>query len=244
MVEILIFRHLVTFGQRAGIAAYRVQQFLYGLLDKDASVIHDDAVVYQALHVLNDVRGQENCFVFRTGVVAQIVHKEAAVAGVQAEREIVQHQQFRILRQDKSQCHLRTLSARHTRDALSGSYFQFVHQVVVGFLTPLSRIESRIKLLNLPDSHELILHVSFDEQADITARRRVHGLNVLSEDGTLAGAGFQVTAQYIDRCGFSCTVFPQQSQNTPFGYAETEVLVNQPFAIIVRQVVAFNDILH
>lgn len=80
MVEILIFRHLVTFGQRAGIAAYRVQQFLYGLLDEDASVIHDDAVVYQPFHILNDVRGQENSFVFRAGIVTQIVHEETAVA--------------------------------------------------------------------------------------------------------------------------------------------------------------------
>ena len=226
MVEILIFRHLVTFGQRAGIAAYRVQQFLYGLLDEDASVIHDDAVVYQPFHILNDVRGQENSFVFRAGIVTQIVHEETAVAGIQTEREIVQYQQFWVLCQDKSQCHLRTLSARHTRDALSGSYFQFVHQVVVRFFAPLSRIESRIKLLNLPDGHELILHVSLDEQADITARRRMHGLNVLSEDGTLAGAGFQVTAQYIDRCGFSCTILSQQSQDAPFRHAEAEVFVN------------------
>ena len=139
------------------------------LLDEDTSVIHDDAVVYQAFHILNDVRGQENSFVFRAGIVTQIVHEEAAIAGVQTEREIVQYQQFWVLRQDKSQCHLRTLSARHTRDALSGSYFQFVHQVVVRFFAPLSRIESRIKLLNLPDGHELILHVSLDEQTDITA---------------------------------------------------------------------------
>ena len=89
MVEVFIFRHLVTLGQRAGIAAYRVQQFLYGLLDEDTSVIHDDAVV-QAFHILNDVRGQEKQFCFPSGHSHADSPRRGGDSRVQTEREIVQ----------------------------------------------------------------------------------------------------------------------------------------------------------
>lgn len=89
---------------------------------------------------------------------------------------------------------LRALSAGHARDVLSGSHFQLVHQVVVGFFAPLSRIESGVEFLDFADGHELILHVPFDEQADVAACVGMHCLYVLPEDGAPTGMGFEVTA--------------------------------------------------
>ena len=50
----------------------------------------------------------------RAGIVAQVVHKQAAVAGIESEREVVQYQKFRVLCENQSESYLRALSAGHT----------------------------------------------------------------------------------------------------------------------------------
>ena len=92
--------------------------------------------------------------------------------------------------------------------------------------------------------HELVLHMTFDEQSDMAAQSRRHGLYLLSEDATFSRTGFQVTAQDIDSGGLARTVLSQQSQDASFGYCETKIFVNQPFAVIVRQIVTFDNMFH
>ena len=46
-----------------------------------------------------------------------------------------------------------------------------------------------------------------DEQTYVPAERGGHSLNILTEDGALAGTWFEITTQYIDGSGFSCTIF-------------------------------------
>ncbi len=48
------------------------------------------------------MRSSEDGFVFRFRILTEVIYKEAAVAGIEAKGEIVQHQQVRVLRQDQS----------------------------------------------------------------------------------------------------------------------------------------------
>ena len=73
------------------ITAKRIEQLLHRFLDQDAPVIHDDAVVDQPFHILDDVRSEENGFGFGFGVLPQVFDKEPAVTGIESHREVVQH---------------------------------------------------------------------------------------------------------------------------------------------------------
>ena len=53
--------------------------------------------------------------------------------------------------------------------------------ILSGYLKPRSG-ECRI----FGDGHELVLHMTFDEQSDIAAQSRCHGLYLLSEDATFS----------------------------------------------------------
>ena len=84
--------------------------------------------------------------------------------------------------------------------------------------------------------------MSFDQQGDTPPRQRVHTLYILAEDQALARTRLQITAQDVDRRGLACTVFTQQPQDPAPRNAETQVLVDHPATVIVRQVAALNDI--
>ena len=215
----------------------------YRALQQDPAVIHDDAVVHQTFHVLDDVGSQEDGLALGLGIFPQVVHEQAAVAGVETQGEIVQDQEVGILGQDKSQGHLRTLPAGHVGDALSGRYFELGHQFIIGILAPLG-IKGGIETLYLADGHELVLHMAFYQQPDSGSCGRIHVPDVLAENQAFALAGFQITAQDINRGGLAGPVLAQQPQNPAFRHFEIQVFVNEPFPVEMGQVPAFYDGFH
>ena len=75
-------------------------------MDEDTSVIHDDAVVDEFLHVLNDMRREEYGRAAAAGIVAQVLHEQSAVTRVESHREIVEDHQIGVLRQNQPQSYL------------------------------------------------------------------------------------------------------------------------------------------
>ena len=84
-------------ARREGVSPERAEQFADGHLYQNASVIHDDTVVHELFHVLNDVRGKENGLLLALRIVAQVFYEQAAVTGVQSHREVVKHEQIGVL---------------------------------------------------------------------------------------------------------------------------------------------------
>ena len=155
------------------IAAECGEQLGHGHLHEDAPVVHDDAVVDEFLHVLDDMRGEENGFLLALGVFAQVFHEQTPVAGVEPHRKVVEYEQLGILRQDEPERHLGTLAAGHARNTLPRRHAELLHQAVVGVAVP-ARIELRIETFDLLDGHEGVLHMPFDEQGDARPRPGRH----------------------------------------------------------------------
>ena len=225
------------------VAAEGAQQFFDGHLHENAPVVHDDAVVDEPLHVLDDVRGEKDGLALGPGKVAQVVDEEAPVARVEPHREVVEHQQVGILREDQPEGHLRTLPARHAGDALPGRHLQLLHQRIVGVAVP-GGIEGGIEALDLPDRHELVLHVPFDEQADPPPRQGRHRADVLAEDAAFARLRFEVAAQDIDRRGLARAVLAQQPEDPALRDVERKVFIDGAPSVTVCQVTAFDNGFH
>ena len=189
------------------------------------------------------IRGQKDGFRLGAGIFAQVVDEEPAIARIKPQREVVEHEQFGILRQNQPQRHLRTLAARHARNPLPGCDFQLAHQLVVGVAAP-GGVEDRVELLDLFDGLELVLHVSLDQQADIAPQHGIEVLHLLPEDAAFAAAGFQVAAQDVDGRGLARTVLPQQPQNPPLRHVEAQVAVDQTPPVIMCQIATLDDCTH
>lgn len=136
-----------------------------GHLQENFSVVHDDALLNEALHVLNDVAGNKNGFAPRENVLLQVVNEETAVARVKAEGEVVKYEQVCVLRQDESKNHLGTLSAAHGADALPRCYLQTGGEFVVNRRVPFG-IERCEVTFGLVDCQEGILNVPLEQQRD------------------------------------------------------------------------------
>ena len=219
------------------------QDLRYRALQQDAAVIHDDAVVHQTFHVLDDMGSQEDGLALGLGIFPQVIHEQAAVTRVETQGEIVQDQEVGILGKDKTQGHLRTLPAGHVGDTLSRRNFEFCHQFIISILAPLG-IKGRIETFYLADGHELVLHMAFYQQPDSGSCGRIHAPDVLAENQAFALAGLQIAAQDIDRGGLACPVLAQKPQNPAFGHFEIQVFVNEPFPVEMGQVPAFYDGFH
>ena len=189
------------------------------------------------------MRGEEHGLPLGLGEVAQVIDEQTTVSRVEPHREVVEHQQVGVLRQDQSQGDLRPLSARHAGDALSGRHLQLLHQTVVGVAVP-RRVEGGVEALDLFDRQELVLHVPFEQQPDAAARQRRHRADVLAEDAALAAAGFEIPAQDVDRRRLARAVLAQQAEDAPLGYVEREVFVDFAPPVTVCQVAAFDNRFH
>ena len=105
-VEFGRFRKRGTLGDREFVTAEATEQIACGHLHEDTSVIHDDAVVDEFLHVLNDMRREEYGRAAAAGIVAQVLHEQSAVTRVESHREIVEDHQIGVLRQNQPQSYL------------------------------------------------------------------------------------------------------------------------------------------
>ncbi len=232
----------LAFGIEA-VAQEAVHEFAYRFLQEDAPVVENDTVVDEFLHILNDVGGKKDRFMFVFGVVAEVVDEEAPIPGIETQGEVVENEQVGILSHNQSECYLRALSARHVRDALPGCYLQQLHQVVVGVFVP-SGVERGVETLYLLDVHKGILHMSFDKQSDAAFCPGADVADVFSEECATSTLWLEVAVQQVDGSGFSRSVLAEQAQYPSFGNGEGEVLVDQAFAVVVRQVFAGDDGLH
>lgn len=77
---------------------------------QDTAVIHYDTVIHEFFQILYDMRGQEYRLASAACIVAQVFDKQTPVSWIEAEREVIQHQQVGILRKYQTESHLRTLS--------------------------------------------------------------------------------------------------------------------------------------
>ena len=213
------------------------------LVEQDVSVIHDDAVVDDLLQVLDDVRRQEDGLPFRLGIVSQVLAEKPAVARIEAEGEIVQHQQVGILGEDEAQGHLGALPVRHPGNLLPGRDLELLHQGVIGVAIPL-RVEGSIETFDLLDRHVGILHVSFQQQGDAAARHRGDALHLLAEDPAGARLRLEVSHQDVDGRGLAGPVLAEQADDGPFLHFEVQVFVDLSGTIIMRQVLAADDCFH
>ena len=83
-----------------------------------------------------------------------------------------------------------------------------------------------------------------DQKTDPLPGHRIHPLDVFTEDQALSGTRLQITTQNIDGCRFTGTVFSQQAEDTPSRNRKTEIFINHPIAVIVRQITTLYDIFH
>ena len=137
-----------------------VHDFLYWLMQQQAAIVHDHAIIYQQFHVLNDVRSEKDCLVFCRCIFPKVFHKQTAITRIQSHGKIIQNQQFRVLGKKQSQRHLRTLSARHGREFLRRKYLQLFQQFIIGLFLPF-REKGRIKFLYLRNREVGMLHMPF-----------------------------------------------------------------------------------
>lgn len=70
-----------------------VGEVLDRALYQHAVVVHDDDVVDESFHVLNNMRSKEYGFMFGLTVFPHVVDEEAAVAGVETQREVIEDKQ-------------------------------------------------------------------------------------------------------------------------------------------------------
>lgn len=206
-------------------------------VEEDSSIVHDDAVIHKFLHILYNMRGHEHRLPLGLGVVAQILDKESAVAWIKSERKVVQHEQIGILGQYESQSHLRFLSIAHIGNLLARGHLESGHQLIVGVPIPL-RIEFGVELLYLLYGHKRVLDMAFKEQRYPRPGKRADAGGIFTEDRTASRCRFEIAHQDIDGCCLAGPVLTEQAGDCAFGDIETQVRVNTPPAIIMRQAVA------
>ena len=135
------------------------RQVLDRALYQHAVVVHDDDVVDESFHVLNNMRRKEYGFMFGLAVFPHVVDEEAAVAGVETQREVIEDKQVGVLCQNEPECHLGALAARHGRSFLFRSDFQPVYQRPIGITFPVL-VKSRREFLYLVYVHEAVLDMT------------------------------------------------------------------------------------
>ena len=249
MIELLIAeqwcRHVAqTFRQLAAETMEAFVDMPQRTLHQDAAIVHDNAIIDQSFQILNDVRGKEDRLTLTVRPIPEIFDKESTITRIETHREIIENQQFGILCQEQTECHLAALTVRHTADALSGSHLEFLHQFIISLLTPLSGIELGVEMLDLLDVHELILHMVLDKQAYLLTQGRIHRLDILPEYTAFSRTGLEISAQEVDGCGLACAILTQKTEDAAFGHIETQVFVNLPFPIVMGQVDALDDVFH
>lgn len=231
-------------GDGGGVAFEAVHQRVDRLLSEDLAIVHDDAVVDEALHVLNDMRCEEHRLVFGASIVAKIVDEKSAIAGVETEREVVEDKELGVLGEDEAEGDLRPLTVRHTGNTLSGGNLKFLHQIVICFLLPLAGVESGIEAFDLLNVHKLVLYVPFEQEADVSAQSGVHRSDVLAEDAARARMRLEIAAEDVDSGSLAGTVLSEQPENASLRDFEAQVLVNFTFSVIVCKIFTLNYSTH
>ena len=151
------------------------------------------------------MRGEEDRFLAFLAEVAEVLHEKPSITRVQAQGEIIEDEQFGILRHEQPQRHLRTLPVGHLAEELIVFDLQEPHEFVIGFFVP-PRIERRIEPLYLLDGHKGVLHVSLQEQSYTCAFLIRHRARVVAQEATRTGIGLYEPREDIDGRGLSGAV--------------------------------------
>ena len=168
----------------------RRDEFRDRALLEDATIIHDDTIVHEALEILDDMRGEEDRFLAFLAEIAKVLDEEPPVSRIQAEREIIEDEQFGILRHEQTECHLGALSVGHLAKELVVLDLEQPHQFVVRLFVPFGE-ERCIEALYLGDGHEGVLHMSLEQQTDTRPLTGRHGTRVIAKQPASAGIGFE-----------------------------------------------------